>query len=135
MKFKELKVILIFGFMPFTAVAQQPSAENINEKMISSSASYFCNGNRNFLHCIKPTIDPTSQACLAYVVEHSRKCVTENLNLTSTSTKSEINEAVVKYTQCSMLAMLEAEKISYPEFEQCFQKNYTESKINEKLKK
>jgi hypothetical protein len=135
MNFKELKTILILCFMPFSAFANLPNSEDINEKMVSSSASYFCEGNRNFLHCIKPSIDPASQACRAYVEEQSKKCVAENLNLTSTSTKSEINEAGVKYTQCSMLAMLEAEKISYPEFEQCFQKNYTESKINEKLKK
>ncbi|WP_143731402.1 hypothetical protein [Microbulbifer sp. GL-2] len=100
------------------------------------SASYFCQGNKNFLACIKPEIDFESRQCIDYVVENSKPCVGSELSqLSSNSSSSEIEKAATLYTQCSMLELLKAENIEYAQFQDCFDSKYDESQVHPKLNK
>jgi len=128
MKFVNILILMIA--IPLTSTAVEINV--VTEK----SASYFCEGNKNFLACIKPEIEFESKQCIDYVVRSSKSCVENELsNLSSKSSANEIEKAATLYTQCSMMELLKTEGIEYSQFQDCFNRQYDESQVHPKLNK
>jgi len=100
---------------------------------ISKAASYFCVGNKNFLPCINPEVKLESQSCMEYVVGNSQGCAEKFIHGANLADSDAVETVGVQFTQCAMVEMLEKEGVGYSEFEQCFNDNYSESAVHQKL--
>ncbi|MAB51576.1 MAG: hypothetical protein CMG80_07460 [Marinobacter sp.] len=103
------------------------------QMFISNTSSYFCVGNKNFLPCINPEVELESKSCTEYVVQNSRKCASKFIHGADLADGAAKETIGVEFTQCAMVEMLEREGVGYSDFKQCFNDNYSESAVHQKL--
>jgi len=135
MKFQNLITSFLFIFSCVMAQENVVEGSELKNKFISKAASYFCYGNKNFLPCINSAVKLESESCMAYVIGNSKACAEKHIYGANLSNPSAVESIGVSYTQCSMLEMLEVEGRTYGDFEQCFNSNYSESNVHQKLNK
>ncbi|GAA5442565.1 hypothetical protein Misp06_00739 [Microbulbifer sp. NBRC 101763] len=103
-------------------------AETFKEKAVSKISAYYCSGNQNFLYCIKPEILSDLQDCVTYFVKNTTKCSSKYLDLGMSLSDEEQMNITMEFGQCSLRELMKAEDIKESDFDECFSRNYDESK-------
>ena len=98
-------------------------------------STYYCNGNPNFLRCVKPEVLNDLQSCITYFVQNTTDCSEKYLNNNEGLSDKEQMNIAIEYGQCSLMEILRAENIQEAEFNECFNKNYDETIRSPILKK
>ncbi|WP_445358540.1 hypothetical protein [Microbulbifer sp. ANSA005] len=110
-------------------------AETFKEKALWKMSTYYCNGNPNFLRCVKPEVLADLQGCVTYVVQNSTDCSAKYLSNNEGLSDKEQMKIAIEFTQCALLEIMKSENVKESEFEECFQKRYDESIRSPILKK
>lgn len=134
---KYLALLLCLALLGCVSTPAPTASGDVDrERMfISTTASYFCVGNQNFLPCINPGVELASDSCTEYVVSNSRHCAEQHVYGANLASPDAVDAIGVEFAQCAMLEMLEREGVGYEEFEQCFNDHYTESAVHQSLKR
>ncbi|MEP3856792.1 MAG: hypothetical protein ABJM39_07075 [Porticoccus sp.] len=123
-----LLILLIFA-------SSGVSSETFKEKALWKMSTYYCNGNPNFLRCVKPEVLNDLQSCITYFVQNTTDCSEKYLNNNEGLSDKEQMNIAIEYGQCSLMEILRAENIQEAEFNECFNKNYDETIRSPILKK
>jgi len=132
---KYLSVLFLLTLIGCSTSSEKAGSRDVDREQlfISNTASYFCVGNKNFLPCINPEVELESQSCREYVIRNSQQCAEKLVRGANLAGPDAMDTGGVQFAQCAMVEMLEREGVGYSEFEQCFNDNYSESAVHQKL--